>query len=207
MAAKAKPSKTAKAKTAVKKGGNAFTRKFGPLPAWAWLLGVGAGIYLWRKHEAASSTSPATTAASAPSGGGFGGGFGGGGDSGDASGGGAGTPTPTPTPIPAVVGGIVGATTATTGASKTAVSSNTPATGAPGAARAFLPTVQAKQIGAAVTAKKAPTAKTNDAAFAHVLATADAKKTSAKTTSKATPKPVAKPVATPHRTARNVKAG
>lgn len=40
---------------------HALTRKFGPLPAWAWLFVAGATYYFYRKYTAASSSNTSTT--------------------------------------------------------------------------------------------------------------------------------------------------
>lgn len=46
-------------------GGNALTRKIGPLPAWVWLAIIGAGgalaWYVWKQRQASSAASQATT--------------------------------------------------------------------------------------------------------------------------------------------------
>lgn len=41
---------------------NALTRKIGPLPAWAWLLGLALVLYYYRKMKGGSSSSLSTTA-------------------------------------------------------------------------------------------------------------------------------------------------
>lgn len=47
--------------------GNILTKKIGPLPGWAWAaIGLG-GLYLWKKHQAAASSTAATTATPAAS--------------------------------------------------------------------------------------------------------------------------------------------
>jgi hypothetical protein len=49
-------------------GGTGFSKKFGPLPAWAWVLLAAAGgvAYIWWKnHQNASAASAADTAATA----------------------------------------------------------------------------------------------------------------------------------------------
>lgn len=113
----------------------ALTRKFGGVPAWAILGGLGVVIYLWRKRTQSAATPGTTvTGPSAQPFGGFGGFGGGAGSSGDSSGGGGTNPAPTPdtttpTPIivPTVAPSLSGVTTPTVGASKTAPSSNVPA--------------------------------------------------------------------------------
>lgn len=92
----AKPKTLAKGKSKLDIGG-ALTRKFGPLPAWAYLLIVGGAVYWWRHRS--SSTGAASTTTTADDGGGFGGSFtptdGGGGGGGSSD---AGTPDTPVTP-------------------------------------------------------------------------------------------------------------
>lgn len=45
-------------------GGNAFTRKLGPLPVWAWMavgLGLAIAYSSWRKNKTAAASTPSTT--------------------------------------------------------------------------------------------------------------------------------------------------
>ena len=45
---------------------NALTRKFGPLPAWAWLALAGAAYYLYTRYSGSSSSSSGSTTVSSP---------------------------------------------------------------------------------------------------------------------------------------------
>lgn len=48
-----------KTTSTTKKGGldipGALQKKYGPLPAWAWLAIVGVGVFLWRRHQGATT--------------------------------------------------------------------------------------------------------------------------------------------------------
>lgn len=103
MAAPVKAKPKGKGKVAAHAGGvmGALTRKFGPLPAWAWLILAGGGIYLYNKRAATGqATQPATNDVSSPNTGDYGYGSGGG----DSGGGGGGTPTySTATPTPSTI--------------------------------------------------------------------------------------------------------
>jgi hypothetical protein len=41
--------------------GNVLTRKIGPLPGWVWAAIAVGGFYLWKKHQAASTSSSSAT--------------------------------------------------------------------------------------------------------------------------------------------------
>jgi hypothetical protein len=49
---------------APKGGGNVLTKKYGPLPLWAWAAVAVGGWYLWKKHQA--TTTAASTTSTAP---------------------------------------------------------------------------------------------------------------------------------------------
>lgn len=51
-------------------GGNFLTRKFGPLPAWAYLVGAALIGYWWISHHSSSSSSTPATGAKSTGGGG-----------------------------------------------------------------------------------------------------------------------------------------
>lgn len=85
----------------------ALTRKFGPLPAWGWLLIAAGAIYLYRRHTAASTGASSTSTTDTGSATGGLGDMSGGGDG---SGGSAGSGSPssdqgTGVPIPVAAGG------------------------------------------------------------------------------------------------------
>lgn len=75
----------------------AFTRKFHGVPAWAIIIALGLGLYLWRKHEAGSGTAASSGAASSTPA--TSSGYGGYGSS-DGGGAGGGVPTPPDTTTP-----------------------------------------------------------------------------------------------------------
>ncbi len=90
----------------------ALTRKFGPLPAWAWLAAFALAAIWWRSRHPAAASATVAGSPSTGAGGGAGAGSPGSGDSGSGGGGDSGGSTPT------------------TGASVTAIGTNVPAIGA-----------------------------------------------------------------------------
>lgn len=46
---------------AAESGGNMFTRKYGPIPGWGWILLAIAGVYLYSKYQQSKQSATTTT--------------------------------------------------------------------------------------------------------------------------------------------------